>query len=175
MIRVASGTLRAKASCRRVQGCLRRYHQAGLPGQRNYWDKREQGSEILLEARTLDRDGDRSLSCIEVSENVEQPHRKVSLDVAMHIARKSALSWITEYVSNHTQWQGTSLRAGVISGDMENVWEGRGKCRRVVSIIPIPREATSVAIMMGLFPPLNSARTQSRSFWALSPWIADDS
>lgn len=40
------------------------------------------------------------------------------------------------------------------------------------SIIPIPREATSVATMMGLFPVLNSFKTQSRSFCCLSPWIA---
>ena len=40
------------------------------------------------------------------------------------------------------------------------------------SIIPIPREATSVATMMGLFPVLNSLSTQSRSFCCLSPWIA---
>jgi hypothetical protein len=35
--------------------------------------------------------------------------------------------------------------------------------------IPIPREATSVATMMGLLPVLNSFRTQSRSFCCLSP------
>ena len=42
----------------------------------------------------------------------------------------------------------------------------------VFAIIPIPREATSVATMMGLFPVLNSLRTQSRSFCCLSPWMA---
>lgn len=47
---------------------------------------------------------------------------------------------------------------------------GEGADRR--SIIPIPREATSVATMMGLFPVLNSLSTQSRSFCCLSPWIA---
>ena len=47
--------------------------------------------------------------------------------------------------------------------------EGRG-----VLIIPIPREATSVATMMGLLPVLNSFRTQSRSFCCLSPWMAAD-
>ena len=47
---------------------------------------------------------------------------------------------------------------------------GKGADRR--SIIPIPREATSVATMMGLFPVLNSFRTQSRSFCCLSPCIA---
>jgi hypothetical protein len=40
------------------------------------------------------------------------------------------------------------------------------------SIIPMPREATSVATMMGLLPALNSFKTQSRSFCCLSPWIA---
>jgi hypothetical protein len=40
------------------------------------------------------------------------------------------------------------------------------------AIIPIPREATSVATMMGLLPVLNSFKTQSRSFCCLSPWIA---
>ena len=45
--------------------------------------------------------------------------------------------------------------------------EGEGAYRR--SIIPIPREATSVATMMGLFPVLNSLSTQSRSFCCLSP------
>ena len=40
------------------------------------------------------------------------------------------------------------------------------------SIIPIPRDATSVATMMGLFPVLNSFKTQSRSFCCLSPWMA---
>ena len=49
--------------------------------------------------------------------------------------------------------------------------KGRGSAGRR-SIIPIPREATSVATMMGLFPVLNSFRTQSRSFCCLSPWIA---
>lgn len=39
----------------------------------------------------------------------------------------------------------------------------------VFASIPIPREATSVATMMGLFPVLNSLRTQSRSFCCLSP------
>lgn len=43
---------------------------------------------------------------------------------------------------------------------------------RGISIIPIPREATSVATMMGLFPVLNSFKTQSRSFCCLSPWMA---
>lgn len=42
-------------------------------------------------------------------------------------------------------------------------------------IIPIPREATSVATMMGLLPVLNSFRTQSRSFCCLSPWMAGES
>ena len=37
------------------------------------------------------------------------------------------------------------------------------------STIPIPRDATSVATMIGLFPVLNSFRTQSRSFCCLSP------
>ena len=41
-----------------------------------------------------------------------------------------------------------------------------------VVIIPIPREATSVATMIGLFPVLNSFNTQSRSFCCLSPWMA---
>ncbi len=36
---------------------------------------------------------------------------------------------------------------------------------------PSPRAATSVAIMIGCFPDLNSASTQSRSFCCLSPWI----
>lgn len=40
------------------------------------------------------------------------------------------------------------------------------------SSIPIPRDATSVATMMGLLPVLNSFKTQSRSFCCLSPWIA---
>src|ERR1700728_2519674 len=45
-------------------------------------------------------------------------------------------------------------------------------CGEGVLIIPIPREATSVATMMGLLPVLNSFKTQSRSFCCLSPWIA---
>ena len=49
---------------------------------------------------------------------------------------------------------------------------GSGVCVRGFVIIPIPREATSVATMMGLLPVLNSFRTQSRSFCCLSPWIA---
>ena len=40
-------------------------------------------------------------------------------------------------------------------------------------IIPMPRDATSVATMIGLFPVLNSFRTQSRSACCLSPWIAN--
>jgi hypothetical protein len=40
------------------------------------------------------------------------------------------------------------------------------------AIIPIPREATSVATMMGLLPVLKSFKTQSRSFCCLSPWMA---
>ena len=51
---------------------------------------------------------------------------------------------------------------------------GRGRERAAQSIIPIPREATSVATMMGLLPVLNSLSTQSRSFCCLSPWIARD-
>lgn len=47
--------------------------------------------------------------------------------------------------------------------------EGEGRWH---FIIPIPREATSVATMTGLFPVLNSFKTQSRSFCCLSPWIA---
>ena len=46
---------------------------------------------------------------------------------------------------------------------------GKGMERVAQSIIPIPREATSVATMMGLLPVLNSLRTQSRSFCCLSP------
>ena len=42
------------------------------------------------------------------------------------------------------------------------------------SIIPIPRDATSVATMIGLFPVLNSFKTQSRSFCCLSPCMAED-
>ena len=52
-------------------------------------------------------------------------------------------------------------------------WRGRG--RGFAVIIPIPREATSVATMIGLLPVLNSLRTQSRSFCCLSPWIAKKS
>ena len=37
------------------------------------------------------------------------------------------------------------------------------------AIIPMPRDATSVATMIGLLPILNSLRTQSRSFCCLSP------
>ena len=48
-----------------------------------------------------------------------------------------------------------------------------GVCVGSQSIIPIPREATSVATMMGLLPVLNSFKTQSRSFCCLSPWIAN--
>jgi hypothetical protein len=47
-----------------------------------------------------------------------------------------------------------------------------GRGGRGFAIIPIPREATSVATMMGLLPVLNSFRTQSRSFCCLSPWMA---
>ena len=39
-------------------------------------------------------------------------------------------------------------------------------------IIPIPREATSVATMTGLLPVLNSFKTQSLSCCCLSPWMA---
>ena len=52
---------------------------------------------------------------------------------------------------------------GMRSGNQK----GTGK-----SIIPMPRDATSVATMMGLLPPLNSFKTQSRSVCCLSPWIA---
>lgn len=48
--------------------------------------------------------------------------------------------------------------------------EGRGES--CDSIIPIPREATSVATMIGLLPVLNSFKTQSLSCCCLSPWIA---
>lgn len=37
--------------------------------------------------------------------------------------------------------------------------------------LPKPRAATSVAVIIGLFPALNSAKTQSRSAWLLSPWM----
>ena len=40
--------------------------------------------------------------------------------------------------------------------------------------IPIPRDATSVATIIGDFPVLNSFRTQSRSFCCLSPWMAGE-
>ena len=53
-----------------------------------------------------------------------------------------------------------------------NNCSGRGRGCWGSAIIPIPREATSVATMMGLLPVLNSFRTQSRSFCCLSPWIA---
>jgi hypothetical protein len=43
---------------------------------------------------------------------------------------------------------------------------------RVLIYIPMPRDATSVATMIGLLPVLNWSRTQSRSFCCLSPWIA---
>lgn len=52
------------------------------------------------------------------------------------------------------------------------IGEGKGCCCVLINI-PIPREATSVATMIGLFPVLNSFRTQSRSFCCLSPWIAE--
>lgn len=51
--------------------------------------------------------------------------------------------------------------------NMLRVGEGEGSGGFV--FIPIPREATSVATMMGLLPVLNSFRTQSRSFCCLSP------
>ena len=38
-------------------------------------------------------------------------------------------------------------------------------------ILPRPRAATSVAVIIGLLPLLNSARTQSLSAWFLSPWM----
>jgi len=49
---------------------------------------------------------------------------------------------------------------------------GRGRGRGG-EYIPIPREATSVATIIGLLPVLNWSRTQSRSFCCLSPWIAE--
>lgn len=45
------------------------------------------------------------------------------------------------------------------------------RLRAVQSGVPRPRAATSVAIMIGCFPALNSASTQSRSCWDLSPWM----
>ena len=54
--------------------------------------------------------------------------------------------------------------------DMEEQGIGsRQRDGKFSAIIPIPREATSVATMMGLFPVLNSFRTQSLSFCCLSP------
>ena len=53
-----------------------------------------------------------------------------------------------------------------------SIEERGGGCARSQSTIPIPREATSVATMIGLLPVLNSFKTQSRSFCCLSPWIA---
>ena len=56
-----------------------------------------------------------------------------------------------------------------------NSREGTRKRKGIMNMrssIPIPREATSVATMMGLLPVLNSFSTQSRSFCCLSPWMA---
>lgn len=58
-------------------------------------------------------------------------------------------------------------KKGLIKGKGEG---GRGLDRNF--IIPIPREATSVATMTGLLPALNSFKTQSLSCCCLSPWIA---
>ena len=38
--------------------------------------------------------------------------------------------------------------------------------------VPSPLAATSVAIMIGFLPLRNSCKTQSLSFWSLSPWMA---
>ena len=65
-------------------------------------------------------------------------------------------------------------KASQIQGHTTSIKQvGREReCADRRSTIPIPREATSVATMMGLFPVLNSFKTQSRSFCCLSPWIA---
>jgi hypothetical protein len=74
----------------------------------------------------------------------------------------------TEYVSDHAH-------AAMVSMTWESCatsehGKGRsGGVRGDFDIIPIPREATSVATMIGLLPFLNSAKTQSRSFCCLSP------
>lgn len=79
-------------------------------------------------------------------------HEEPGLD---HAAQKGTLTTDRAILQGHT----TSMEMG---------WG----CVGSQSIIPIPREATSVATMMGLLPVLNSFRTQSRSFCCLSPWIA---
>lgn len=51
----------------------------------------------------------------------------------------------------------------------QSIRQGGKGSAGAIATIPIPREATSVATMMGLLPVLNSFRTQSRSFCCLSP------
>ena len=83
--------------------------------------------------------------------------------IMMSLDQKVAAAAYTSAESKASQKQShTTSIEGVGKGG-----EGEGADRR--SIIPIPREATSVATMMGLFPVLNSLSTQSRSFCCLSP------
>lgn len=82
----------------------------------------------------------------------------ISLDRDMKIDRKQV---ITESRAFHTESHGMTTGRGQD--------KGRANLR---SIIPIPRDATSVATIIGLFPVLNSFKTQSRSFCCLSPWMA---
>jgi hypothetical protein len=57
--------------------------------------------------------------------------------------------------------------------DIHDKGKGRGKGKLGKRHSPRPREATSVANMMGDRPDLNSAKTQSRSCCCLSPWMAN--
>ena len=55
---------------------------------------------------------------------------------------------------------------------LESKTERKKSEKREKLLIPRPLEATSVAIMIGLLPDLNSPSTQSLSCCCLSPWIA---
>jgi hypothetical protein len=63
------------------------------------------------------------------------------------------------------------------AGTSEHRMQGRRACSlapgggHAAPDLPRPRAATSVAIMMGCLPALNSASTQSRSCCDLSPWM----
>ena len=86
---------------------------------------------------------------------------RYALNAACTDVLRESLSTVPLY---HTTFNTGECFQGPRRGD---IGEGKGSL-----FIPIPREATSVATMMGLLPCLNSFKTQSRSFCCLSPWMA---
>jgi hypothetical protein len=121
-------------------------------------------------------------------EEMENQNRRSYTSATLHCESKVLLAWepfqetrqsldesyTPTYVGRELSTVPLSHNLNTGEGAFKEEGEG-GRGEEGVNrnfIIPIPREATSVATMIGLLPALNSFKTQSLSCCCLSPWIA---